>query len=135
MNEEILKRIREVNPKLASEIGDILAQKLVKAIYCNSKTCKGRLIGYLDDKGNPVETDDDKLGIMGVRPRMDGYLGFQCICGNDSRVCKAEKGIIKVTKPTKNDIEKVFKNLESMKTEAIEKEKSITVDGFTIKEL
>lgn len=60
-------------------------------IYCNQ--CK-KNVGefHVDDRGKVVFDSED--GILAVRKRMDGNWGFQCMCGNDSRIAQQEKGLI-----------------------------------------
>ena len=36
--------------------------------------------------------------LLATRKRLDGHMGYQCICGNDSRLGSAEVGIVPVLK-------------------------------------
>lgn len=73
-------------------------------------------------------------GILACRLRHDGKWGFQCMCGNDSRLAKAEKGIINSGPPTKEDLAKVEANLKAKPTVEIKTELGIICDGFIMKE-
>jgi len=97
-----------------------------------------------DPNGTDVKYIQER-GILSCRKRFDGHWGFSCgICGNDSRIAEAEKGIIGTKKvdsrgritvriPTKRDIARVFRNLEKRPTGVKEAspEKRV-VDNFEI---
>jgi hypothetical protein len=65
----------------------------MKQVKCLSETCNGRVIAYIDTRGGKVtprdikptteEPEDMWLFSHVVRP--DGYIGFECRCGQDAR--------------------------------------------------
>lgn len=71
-------------------------------------------------------------GLLSARKRFDGNWGFECICGNDSRLAPSEKGLIGRNRPNPAALQKIAKNLADPKKQAILKKHSnyIEVDGF-----
>ena len=138
-----MQNINEMLNKLPANqrksVLNIMNGQTIANVYCNSKTCKNRLIGTID-KSNKFNAIVDKDGMMHARasrPRLDGYLGFQCWCGNDSRLASQEKGVkgIEQNAVTKNDIDQVFKNLEKSPANYEIKNNKQKIDGFTIEYL
>ena len=153
INENALnKMIEQVSdPKLRSQLANIATGKIVKQIRCLSSSCQGKIIGfiyegkheegqlYADGHIEEVTTYDKKgnlvSGLLGSRPRLDGQLGIQCACMNDSRLAEAEDGIITDRVPTKEDLEKVYTNLQKKPTRYIEKSGKMEVDDFIIEKV
>lgn len=143
INENALnKMIEQVSdPKLRSQLANIATGKVVKQIRCLSSSCQGKIIGYMYDDGRieEVTTFNKKgvlvSGLLGSRPRLDGQLGIQCACMNDSRLAEAEDGIITDRVPTKEDLEKVYNNLQKKPIRYIEKSGKIEVDDFIIEKV
>ena len=118
-------------------------------LRCNSKLCKGRVIGHQYSDGQwvgdvtekIVKKGNEKKGTHPVfsrletyRVRFDGQIGFKCGCGNSSILAAAEDGVITGLPPTKNDLRKIYGNLQENSGDYAEAaDGSITVDGFTIK--
>lgn len=121
---ELLGLLDPAQRKMVTEIFDRKVRKVVK---CMSKKCKGRTIAliYLDRQGGEhiaasgeVGNKKDPMRLLAYRKRLDGKYGFQCSCGNDSRLCEAEMGVsgIENGNPTAKDIEQVAQNLQTKKS-------------------
>lgn len=118
-------------------------------LHCDSKLCKGRVIAHLYADGQWVGDVSEKIvkkgnedkGIFPLysrletyRIRFDGQTGFKCGCGNSSILAAAEDGVISGTPPTKNDLRKIYGNLQENPADySADPDGSLTVDGFTIK--
>jgi hypothetical protein len=143
INEKAInKMISQVSdPTLRNQLASIATGKIVKQIRCLSKTCQGKIIGYMYDDGRieEVTTFNKKgelvSGLLGSRPRLDGQLGIQCACMNDSRLAESEDGIITDRAPTKDDLDKVASNLQKKPTHYLEKSGTIEVDNFIIEKV
>lgn len=133
-------------------ISDIISGQIVAQVFCNSEDaykgtgkkkkltregCKGRLIGniYKDGAFRAVSDEDGKMYCRASRHRLDGNWGFECWCGNDSRLSKHEKGVpgLENNSVQKEDIELVFKKLETDPANYPLIDGAQEVDGFTIK--
>lgn len=108
-------------------------------VRCNSKVCKGRVIGGIDDNGKAFPDYNMKLGNHGsalatIRMRSDGYFGFQCLCGNDSRESAQEKGIVKHNgqPPTRAEMKEIYKRVRNNPSKYVEKKGKTEIDGFSI---
>lgn len=115
-NEQIKKILNRFPDKQRQDVENILYGKIVKQVKCLSKKCKGRIIAYIYSNGKIREIGDEKglIYLRASRRRLDGELGFQCWCGNDSRLCEAEKGNkgIENNAVQKSDLHEVFAKLE-----------------------
>lgn len=95
---------------------------------CNTKIAivnvspAGKIIGY-----------EEERGIMAARMRLDGELGFQCMCGNDSRLAEAERGIVKGTRPSKSDVAEIYRRMKAKPTKVSKSGSQKRCDGFTTK--
>jgi hypothetical protein len=98
-------------------------------IYC--KQCK-KDIGEIEIN-NGIVSYKKINGILASRFRMDGNWGFECSCGNDSRLCEAEKGKIGATPPADETLKEITEDLKKLKTTPILKGKDIEIDNFIIK--
>jgi hypothetical protein len=145
INESALnKMIDQVNdPELKKRLANIATGQITHQINCLSKTCKGRIIGYIYNNGT-LEADELRnkngdliSGALAIRPRFDGYQGVECACGNDSRVAEVEKGIMKTNgmPPSKDDMEHIYNNLQKKPANYIEKSGKIEVDNFIIEKV
>lgn len=79
--------------------------------------CYGRHIGNIISLGEGLRpqirgtVDDQNRQFLRVhRFRMDGFIGFKCLCGQDSRIAEAEQGIFdyKGTIPDRSGMEQIF---------------------------
>jgi len=129
------------DPKLREKLANIANGKIVKQVRCLSKSCAGKVIAYIYNDGQIEEqttfNKQGKLvsGLLGSRPRLDGQMGFQCACMNDSRLAEAEDGIITELVPTKEDLDRVYQNLQKKPAKYIGKGGTIEVDNFIIEKL
>jgi len=100
--------------------------------------CNNRLIAYIYTDGKVrLAASEGKAWLRAHRNRLDGYLGFQCWCGNDSRLCAQEKGVTGMERNavTKDDLAQVYKNLEKNPAKYKEKNNKLVVDGFLIERI
>lgn len=134
--DEILNSIPD--PAQRKAIADILKGKIIKRVKCLSDKCDGRVIAHIYDDGRITATiDSGRMYLAASRKRLDGYIGFQCLCGNDSRLAEHEMGVegIEMNAITKDDVEKVWDKLQSQPANyPIIKGKQI-VDNFLIEEI
>lgn len=107
--------------------------------YIAREGCKGRHIGVLYDNGRaePVRADDGNFYLRATRKRLDGAIGCECWCGNDSRISKQEAGELKFDgqPPTKEGLAKIFENIQKNPTVAEIKNGKTEIDGFVFEEL
>lgn len=126
-------------PTLRRQVVDSLQGNIEFEIYCKSKTCKNRLLGYILDtkKFRPVTEKDGKMYCRAIRYRLDGAIGFQCWCGNDSRLSEQEKGVggIENNAVTSNDLNEVYARLQKKPANYPTSKGIQLVDGFAIKEV
>lgn len=103
------------------------------------KGCAGRLIGQIYDNGRaePVRADDGNFYLRSTRKRLDGAVGCECWCGQDSRISKQEAGDLKFDgqPPTKQGLESIFKKIEKNPTVIEIKNGRTEIDGFAFEEL
>lgn len=101
--------------------------------------CKGRLIGQVYDNGRsePVRADDGNFYLRATRKRLDGAIGCECWCGQDSRISTQEAGDLKFDgqPPTKQGLESIFKKIEKNPTVVEIKNGRTEIDGFAFEEL
>lgn len=103
------------------------------------KGCNGRLIGQVYDNGRsePVRADDGNFYLRATRKRLDGAIGCECWCGQDSRISAQEAGDLKFDgqPPTKQGLESIFKKIEKNPTVIEIKNGRTEIDGFAFEEL
>lgn len=101
--------------------------------------CKGRLIGQIYDNGRaePVRADDGNYYLRSTRKRLDGAVGCECWCGQDSRISAQEAGDLKFDgqPPTKQGLESIFHKIEKNPTVVEIKNGRAICDGFAFEEL
>lgn len=116
--------------------------------YIQREGCKGRQIGVIydagrDTAGNVVtraESVADKDGnhwLRSTRMRLDGAMGVECWCGNDSRISAQEAGDLKFDgqPPSKEGLESIFKRIQKNPTVVEIKNGRTVVDGFAFEEI
>lgn len=125
------------DPKLRQQLAGIMTSKEVKTVACMSKTCKGRIIGSITDNNrvNSITEEDGKTYLRAWRHRLDGFMGFECWCGNDSRLSAQEKGHIGADAPSKSDLEKVWEKVSNKPSQYPVLKGKQVIDGFEIKEI
>ena len=134
---DFLKTIKD--PKQRAQIQSILQSDVVKVVKCMSKKCKGRIVAHVMSDGTIKPITDDKgfMHLRAIRPRLDGFYGFQCWCGNDSRLCEAEKGVkgIEHNAPQKKDLEEVWNRLQKEPASYPEVNGVQDIDNFRIEKI
>lgn len=108
-----------------------LKGKIVKNVFC---VCGDNPVAEIDDAGKIRETDDR---LLAYKTRIDGFYGFQCVCGNDSRQCVQEVGLdsFGTPTPTSEDIEEALKRVKIAPSSYPIIEGSQSIDGFRIVEV
>jgi len=132
---KLLNNIKDPGQRM--QIQNILTGNIVKVVRCMSKSCNGRIVAnvYASGKIEPVfDEEDGKMYLRASRNRLDGYLGFQCWCGNDSRLCDAEIGVsgIENNAPQKSDLETVWNRLQKRPVNYPERDGKQDIDNFRI---
>jgi hypothetical protein len=107
--------------------------------------CKGEVIAYfyidgVDQNGRPTQRvepvvkEDKSMKLRSVRKRLDGNFGFQCWCGNDSRLARQERGSIGFDglAPTRAGLEAIYGELQKDPGHYPEINGVTEVDGFQI---
>lgn len=133
---EILDAVPEGPQK--DTIRNILSSKIAKNVLCMSEVCNGRVVAQIYSNGKIQPTIiDGVMWLFAYRHRLDGNLGFQCACGNDSRLCEAEKGVsgIENNNVQKEDIAQVHENLEKKRGDYPVVEGKQYIDNFIVEEL
>lgn len=151
--EEMINGIPD--PEERAKYAKILTRQVSAHVHCLSDSCNGKIVGHISPNGGGgveimseetfeelVEDADGKplaklpvSGLMSHRPRMDGYLGFSCHCGNSSILSQHEDGIVGVMEPTKEDLTRVALRISASPTVARKNPNGdIEVDGFLIEQ-
>jgi len=120
------------DPNQRDLFGQIIRGDISQQVKCNSDDCGGRVIGrktvsgtWIDD---PLEEEGVPVsGLKSTRERLDGTLGFQCWCGNNTLVASTEEGIITANVPSKEDLLKIAQNI---KDSDVEDRKEFTVEDL-----
>lgn len=109
---------------------------ITKTVTETKPGCYGRLMGsiYKDGKFRASIDDDAKMWCRASRHRLDGNWGFQCWCGNDSRLSVQEQGNsgMETGGYTKADIDAVLARVEKEKPTYPVINGKQEVDGFVI---
>lgn len=103
------------------------------------KGCNGRHIGHVYDNGRaePIRDEDGNFYLRATRKRLDGAIGVECWCGNDSRISAQEAGDLKFDgqPPSKQGLESIFKKIQKNPTVVEIKNGRTEIDGFAFEEL
>lgn len=101
------------------------------------KGTNGALIGRIWDDGRVEEVADEDgfVWLRSSRKRFDGNYGFECWCGQDSRIAECEAGVLSFngTAPTKEGINTIAMNLQKKPANYPTVDGEQIVDGFRIK--
>lgn len=132
---------------LKRQLKDIVTQRLLYKVYCNSKKCKGTLIFNIYLR-NGHQIPEEQVSItqyeVRARKRFDNEWGFKCgKCGNDSIMCQEEKGILPTgpspnhpsLTPTPDHIKQIQENLANRTAPYQEKNGKKEVDGFVLERM
>lgn len=149
---EILKNIPD--RKQRDQMANILTGKIVKNVRClgkkpwsnrndkgilvQHKPCDGRIIAHVYSDGKiRLAASDGKAWLRSFVHRLDGATGFECWCGNDSRLSVQELEVVKRrgTSATKEYIEDVANNVMKKPSNYPIKNGVQIVDGFAIEEI
>ena len=99
----------------------------------------GRTIAYINKDGTvtPVKDEQGRMWLRASRRRTDGEFGFECWCGQDSRIAPNELGILKAdgTQPSKEDLYHMAANLQKQPPKYATISGERDVDGFIIREV
>lgn len=138
-NTAIEEMLKNADPQSAAVMANILNGRIIANIYCLSKECDGRHIGRIFDNGQiePVRDDDGNMWLRATRKRLDGAVGCECWCGNDSRISAQEAGHIDFSgnAPSKEGLEKIFANVQKNPTNVEIKNGRTVCDGFAFEEI
>lgn len=80
-----------------------------------------------------LEKKADNPKIISGRKRLDGYFGWECMCGNYSILTDQEKGLTDTASPDSKELEDLVKDLA--KPDAVHKNKTVIVDNFSLREI
>ena len=81
-------------------------------------------------------TDKNNESYLGTsRHRLDGFMGFECWCGNDSRLAPQEVGHLGAAPPSKSALEKIWQKVTNTPSDYPITNGEQIIDGFMIKEL
>jgi hypothetical protein len=99
-----------------------------------------RLIAYITQNLQVVPLKHEVDGqphmyLRASRRRTDGEFGFECWCGQDSRLAANEQGILGADQPSKEDLYAMAANLEQNPPQYATMNGERPVDGFNIKEV
>lgn len=113
--------------------------KFVQEDYISREGCKGRHIGVVYDNGRaePVRAEDGNYYLRSTRQRLDGAIGCECWCGQDSRISEQEAGHIDYSgnAPSKEGLEAIFNNVQKNPTVVEIKNGRTVIDGFAFEEI
>lgn len=114
-------------------------QKTKKESVLVQEGCKGRVIAQLMTDGQivPVNDPNGNMYLRSSRRRTDGEIGFECWCGNDTRVASNEDGILKAdgSQPTKEDLLNMAAKLEQNPPSYATIKGERDVDGFILRKV
>lgn len=125
------------DPTMKTHINRIINSDVKQNIRCTSKKCKNAIIGTIDQNGVITPTFvNGKMRMRAHRKRLDGGLGFQCWCGNDSRLAEEEKGVrgIEQNAVTKADLAEVWNRLGGKVKDFSMNNGKKNIDGFIVEE-
>jgi hypothetical protein len=99
--------------KTGKRAGELKVHKEKRIVQAGTN---GRVIAHIMTDGQviPVRDENGFMWLRASRRRTDGELGFECWCGQDSRIAPNEDGIIKAdgSQPSREDLLQLATNLE-----------------------
>lgn len=119
----------------------ILRNEITHEVNCDGAEHKKKNnpIAHLTTDGQviPLKDNDGVMWLRATRRRTDGEVGFECWCGQDTRIAPNELGVLKAdgTQPSKEDLYRMAANLEKNPPKYATINGERPVDGFTIKEV
>lgn len=130
---ELHKLIMSIpDPRQRKALGDTIAGHVEKHVRCLK--C-GRTIGKVYKSGRIEATlIEGEAWLSSWRPRLDGFIGFQCNCGNDSRLADAEKDVAGVQQGVidRGTLEQIYAKLSAKTPSYPETPEGQIIDGFLI---
>lgn len=133
---DVRKILRDLPEHFKKHIEKVITGEIMQDVICGD--C-GRVIGevYKDGRIEAVTDGNGVMWMLAYRPRLDGFLGFQCRCGNDSRLSGYEKGVksIEKNKVKQKDIEAVLEKVSKNPPKYKEVGGEMEVDKFIIRRL
>lgn len=133
--------------KLRQRLSNIVSGKVTHRIYCDlpkskqgdNQHPKGQLIGevYADGTVRTVPDDNGLHWLRSSRKRLDGFLGFECHCSNDSRRSEQEKPDLGDSghEPTREGLERIYNRIQAKPSTYQKRAGKQKIDGFTVEEL
>jgi len=99
----------------------------------------GRVIAHVMNDGQVVALHDENgfMWLRASRRRTDGELGFECWCGQDTRIAPNEDGIIKAdgSQPSREDLMQLASNHEQNPPKYATINGERNVDGFILRKV
>lgn len=142
VNDQLVNQmLRNLPQDQQSVMAGILRNEVTHEVHCENKKHKksNNPIGYVNKNGQVTPTKNKKgeMFLRAVRKRTDGEYGFECWCGQDSRIAPNEAGILHAdgTQPSKEDLYAMAENLQKKPPKYATINGERPVDGFTIKEV
>lgn len=122
--------------KTGARKGELKTHK--ESVLVNSGT-NGRVIAQVMTDGQviAVKDENDFMWLRSSRRRTDGEIGFECWCGQDTRIAPNEDGILKAdgSQPSKDDIMQMAANLEQNPPKYATINGERDVDGFILRKV
>lgn len=139
MNDKAIQNLIEnvEDPIMKATLSNIAGGNIIKQVRCLSKTCKGAVIAHIYHDGQIIEVkNSEKSGCLSSRKRFDGYMGFQCRCGQRSILSAQEKDTVGpvMPMPTKEELQEIAKRINKNPSSYQEQDGAIEVDGFIIED-
>lgn len=142
VSDQLVNQMLRNLPKDQQQImAGILRNEVVYEVRCNATEHKKKNnpICHITKDGQVIPTRDSKgdIWLRASRKRTDGEIGFECWCGNDSRIAPNEMGILQAngSQPTREDLYQMAANLEKNPPKYVTIKGERPVDGFSIIEM
>lgn len=143
-NRAVEEMLKNADPQSRRLMAGILKGKFIAKIYCMSEECDGRHIGNVLDTGErdinqnpvtrvePVTDTDGKMYLRSTRNRLDGFMGCECWCGNDSRIAAQESEHLSDNgaAPTRDGLFAIYESIQKSPTQSVIKDGRTIIDGF-----
>lgn len=129
--------------KQRKQLEAILRGSVIKQLYCldprhphgsKDPIANQYKNGRFEILYSPNELGEDVAWLRAWRQRLDGFTGFECWCGNDSRIASQEQGIVTDT-VSKEGIEQIAQimSVNPASYPVVNGEQEI--DGFLLKDV
>lgn len=144
--DEALETLLSTLPSDTKKIlNNIISGKATHQVRCMSELCNGEVIAYLQADGLdahqrskysvvPATQAVSEMKLLAFRKRLDGFIGFQCKCGNDSRRAPHEQDSIDKfgNPPTRQGLQDIYERIQKSPPNYPELSGRRLVDGFSI---